>query len=57
MKNDPRPLHMLLGAVAIPDQRSKAGAVFQGNQDADSVSHQQSIARKNDVNLMSASVH
>jgi hypothetical protein len=57
MKNDPRPLHMLLGVIAIPDQRSEAGAVFHGNQDADSVSHQQSIARKNDVNLMSASVH
>jgi hypothetical protein len=48
---------MLLGVIAIPDQRSKAGAVFQGNQDADSVNHQQSIALKADVNLMSASVH
>jgi hypothetical protein len=40
MKNDPRPLHMLLGAVAIRDQRLKASAVFRGYQDADSLNHQ-----------------
>jgi hypothetical protein len=26
-KNDPRPLHMLLGAVAILDQPTKAGTI------------------------------
>ncbi len=57
MKNDPRPLHMLLGAVAIRDQTPKLGTIFHGNHDADSLNHPQSIALKPDVNLVSASVH
>lgn len=57
MKDDPRPLHMLLRTVAIRDQFRKACAIFGGNDDADSLSHPQSIACfVAAVNLMSASV-
>ncbi len=58
MKNDPRPLHMLLRPVAIDDDRRQVRTLFGGEKDADSLSHVFSMARfAKSVNLMSASVH
>ena len=58
MKNNLRPLHMLLQAIAISDDSGQARAVFGGEDDADGLSHAQRIACfAKFVNPKFASVH
>jgi hypothetical protein len=58
MKNDARPLNMLLRAVAIVDDRRQLRSVFSGENETDGVCHATSMDRfAKNVNLLSASVH
>ena len=58
MEDNLRPLHMLLQAVAILNDRRQAQAVFRRENDADGLSHAHTIACfAPNVNLKFASVH
>lgn len=58
IENDPRPLHMLLRPVTIADDRRQLRSLFNGENEANSLSHTFSMARfANSVNLLNASVH
>jgi hypothetical protein len=57
-KNDPRPMNVLLRAVAILNDRCQTRAVLRGNDDADGLCHIRRIARiRVFVNPLIASLH
>jgi hypothetical protein len=57
-ENDPSPRHVLLGAVAIGDDRLQTSAILDRDQRTDDLSHASSIAHPSTlVNLLFASAH
>ena len=58
MKDDFRPQRMLLRAVAVSDNRRQTRTVFRREEDADGLSHTQTIAFfAPSMNPVFASVH
>ena len=43
VEDDPRPQHVLVGAVAIGDDRLETSTIFTGDQGADILSHPPSM--------------
>ena len=58
MKDDPRPLNMLLRAVAIPNNLGQTHLVLRGDDDADGLCHDHRLAwRRSLVNPVFVSLH